>query len=874
MNPDSPGRVATRLLAGAAIGLTAAAALAAPAAAQEDGQPFLHGDVTVTGVTPGTTAVATPTFFQEDDLPADTAAIVVEFGDSIPRRAANLPAGDVVADYDNCFDPSSAVIDGTVCLITDFVNQPGTALTLSGPVSYTVSSAAPGPIDVCDCTYKVHTVDSATFAERYGDWTWDPESEQLLGLTTAASWTEPEDPAAAAQAGHIAVVTSQKLYDLQVGNGGVYTGGTLTYTNRGPATGFDMSLDDRGSYVIRARIPDGMELQGVSDAYGVFDCVDESELAAEYANATDTLLDRFDVVCYVDTVDVSSVMPFSIDVETVAGSGVQGGVEIAPAHDSPYLDTLDSNLANNYVEFHNPLPPLEPAYQDYSGDGVDDLVAVRKSDGALVLYRGTTAGTLGTASTMATGWGHMDVAMAGDVNQDGHADLVARDTRTGSLYTYPGNGNGGLGTRIAAGSGWNKMGVFTTLDDDGDWVPDLIATRESTGGLYVYHGNGDGTFGAPETYLNAGWNYVDLLVNLGDIDGDTWEDIMYRVGSTQEFFVYPSASGEEIALDHSLGDANWDRDYSQITPLGDLNQDGYQELALVDSRTGALYRKTVYESGYMSDGQSIGSGWGKMRLAGLVSDRTYDLDEDGGTDVVARRNSDDTAYIYFGNGTGGFTESWSWGDFGGVNLLETAGDIDGDGLADVLARITSTGELYVVPGQGFGGYDDPYKIGSGWNAMSAIVSGHDFSGDGRVDVLAREKSTGTLWMFPGRGDGALGAKVKIGTGWNSFKEITSPGDLDHDGIADVIAVRNSDNCMYFYGGKAGGGVKNGVKVGCGWGGMNAVTAVGDFNGDGHADLVARRKSDGYLFLYPGDGRGDLTSATRIGTGWNGMDLIA
>jgi hypothetical protein len=116
--------------------------------------------------------------------------------------------------------------------------------------------------------------------------------------------------------------------------------------------------------------------------------------------------------------------------------------------------------------------------------------------------------------------------------------------------------------------------------------------------------------------------------------------------------------------------------------------------------------------------------------------------------------------------------------------------------------------------------------------------------------------------------------VKIGSGWNAMREITAAGDLDHDGHADVLAIRSSDNCMYFYGGRGNGTLKTAVQVGCGWSTIDNVAAVGDFNGDGHADWIARRKSDGRITLYKGDGTGDSTASAVLATDWTWANTIA
>ena len=52
--------------------------------------------------------------------------------------------------------------------------------------------------------------------------------------------------------------------------------------------------------------------------------------------------------------------------------------------------------------------------------------------------------------------------------------------------------------------------------------------------------------------------------------------------------------------------------------------------------------------------------------------------------------------------------------------------------------------------------------------------------------------------------------------------------------------------------------------------MNALLAPGDLTGDGNVDVLARRRSDGVLLLYPGTGTGGLRSPITIGKGWGVM----
>ncbi|MEU5871626.1 VCBS repeat-containing protein [Glycomyces sp. NPDC047369] len=872
MTPDSLRRVGTRLAAGAAVGLMAAAAFAAPVAAQEDdNMPFLHGDVTVTDAAAGATASVTPVFFQQQDLAADTAAVVLRISQP------SVPGTATAVEYDNCTSLEAGVLD---CVFTGFTGVTGTPYTLTGPIAYAIPAGTPGPIEVCGCEYSVFTIDEALLAE-YPDFTTDPENPNLLGITEAGTW---DDPAATADPGSISVVTAENKFDLYVDGTeqvGTAIGSTplvnLYVRNAGPAAAADLAVDEPGSYVLRGRMPDGVELTQLNaGANAAWTCLDESELAAEYARTEHTQLDRFDFVCYVQSIGANANVNFRFYTEVTGGANEPGRFEVAPTYTSEHAENLDAVEWNDMWFVLSGMPAVPLARNDFNGDGLDDLVSVRETDGALRFHAGNGDGTFDGAVTVATGWGGYDVVMAGEVNSDGNADLLVRDNATGILYTYPGNGSGGFGTRIRSGSSWNTMGVFTTADISGDGVMDVLAVRNSDGGMYFYPGNGDGTF-ASGLLFGTGYNYIDAVISLGDVDKDGADDLMMRDSQTKGFWVLATTAEDWIELSPSLDDGSG-RIYRNVVGAGDLDRDGYVDLLSVDTRSSALYRHSFLLNGFTEPAPPVqSSGWVGVSLPMVTVDRAHDFDEDGGGDVIVRRKSDGTTFAYFGTGANGFYGGWSWGTtFSGMNLLATAGDFTGDGKADIIGRVASSGALYVYPGTGLGDYDYDarIRIGTGWNIMSTIVSGYDYNGDLKTDIIAREASTGVLWLYPGKANGTVGTRIKIGTGWNAMKEITSIGDLDHDGTADLIAVRSSDNCLYFYGGKPTGGVKNGVKIGCGWSVLDNLTAAGDFNGDGHVDLIGRRKSDGKLFMYKGNGKGGFGSSTQIGSGWGGFDLFA
>ena len=152
--------------------------------------------------------------------------------------------------------------------------------------------------------------------------------------------------------------------------------------------------------------------------------------------------------------------------------------------------------------------------RDWDGDGKRDILA-RDGDGRLLMYRGNGAGgfATGRAEQIGTGWGAFTALLApGDWSGDGNQDLLARRS-DGALIMYRGDGQGGFAGRAQIGSGWQS---FTALlaggDFSGDGKPDILARAED-GRLLMYRGDGDGGFvtGSAEP-VGSGWSSLSGLM--------------------------------------------------------------------------------------------------------------------------------------------------------------------------------------------------------------------------------------------------------------------------------------------------------------------------------------------------------------------------
>ncbi|MEV4034876.1 trypsin-like serine protease [Streptomyces umbrinus] len=222
----------------------------------------------------------------------------------------------------------------------------------------------------------------------------------------------------------------------------------------------------------------------------------------------------------------------------------------------------------------------------------------------------------------------------------------------------------------------------------------------------------------------------------------------------------------------------------------DLTYDGRADL-LARTPSGGLFQQ---ESKGTSLAQRAyqGSGW---QTATWVLQA--DLDRDFYQDLIVRDKTDGKLYrSYMDHAVG----DWTWMQissvWGGYKSYAIPGDMTGDARPDLLA-VDADGSVYLYPGRGNGEFYAKVKVVSGsWKNVKIFGHG-DLSGDSKPDLLVRS-TDGTLWLYRGTGKEKTpwSARIKARTGWN-FTSYVSNGDVTGDGVADIMA-RDSGGTLWLY----------------------------------------------------------------------------
>lgn len=205
-------------------------------------------------------------------------------------------------------------------------------------------------------------------------------------------------------------------------------------------------------------------------------------------------------------------------------------------------------------------------------------------------------------------------------------------------------------------------------------------------------------------------------------------------------------------------------------------------------------------------------------------------------------------------------------DWSGATLT-AAGDLNGDGFSDAI-HTDAKNSIRTYLGRADGTFTAGSTLigtGSGFQQILPV----EYTGDGKLDLLAIDKATGHLLRYNGNGNGGFAAPFDMGASWGPMT--LTAGDFNKDGKQDFLAISSTANRLYFYPGNGAGGFGARTDLGSGWSTYRVVTL--EYTGDGKLDILAINPADGHLYLYAGTGAGAFTARTDLGGGWAAMRLV-
>jgi FG-GAP-like repeat/Calx-beta domain len=163
----------------------------------------------------------------------------------------------------------------------------------------------------------------------------------------------------------------------------------------------------------------------------------------------------------------------------------------------------------------------------------------------------------------------------------------------------------------------------------------------------------------------------------------------------------------------------------------------------------------------------------------------------------------------------------------------TSADLNGDGNVDVITPVYDTETVSVIYGDGAGGFAPPQTFPTMIN-VTTVTTG-DLNGDGKLDLVGANYSLNnkfTVLLNNGQNGFSSPILTNLPTGVYGFYNL-KVGDFNGDGKADVAGL-SLTNLYFFFGNGQGSVTLNNTLP---WEASSSEMVVGNFNNDNLTDLA-------------------------------------
>jgi FG-GAP-like repeat len=365
--------------------------------------------------------------------------------------------------------------------------------------------------------------------------------------------------------------------------------------------------------------------------------------------------------------------------------------------------------------------------------------------------------------------------------------------------------------------------------------------------------------------IGTGWGSLRNVMVSPDLTGDGRPDVIGVSPTTTQLRVY-AGNGKGGFSGVTARGSGWTA-MTRLVPSEDRTGDGRADLLAVRN-DGALLLYEGDGAGYVRAGRVLATGFSAYRL---VAD-AGDVDGDGLPDLFTVHATTHVLDLRRGLPGGGLGAPVRWGS--GWSTLDqlAAADLDGDGAADFVVR-QRDGRMRSYYGDDSGHYPRMNTFSRGWTGLDSLSSGPDWNGDGVPDVIARVVANGDLRMYAGTGQRDFSPRpVPLTTGVSDANLVRLVGDVDGDGLADAVARTPSGDVVGLRGRGDGSFARVSARIGQGWQIYDLIEPVGDYTNDGVPDLVTRT-TDGVLRVYAMTRSFGFAWQLPIGSGWQGARSI-
>jgi len=237
-----------------------------------------------------------------------------------------------------------------------------------------------------------------------------------------------------------------------------------------------------------------------------------------------------------------------------------------------------------------------------------------------------------------------------------------------------------------------------------------------------------------------------------------------------------------------------------------------------------------------------------------------DLDGDGDIDLVTADAYSDSVSVFHNDGLGVFVLDESYAAIGQPLDVEAC-YLNGDSHRDIVATQFTDSYITILLGDGSGSYtrDSVYLAIQG---SGSVVCG-DLDGDTDIDIALANRTNSKFGILKNDGSGNFAAYYDYTSGGSPVA--LTAATVDNNNSLDLITANSSAGTISIYFNDGDGTFEDNSPAPYTVGSNPTWVATGDFNKDGHNDIVATNgvASQVRVLINNGDGTFPTTPATYV-----------
>jgi len=392
-----------------------------------------------------------------------------------------------------------------------------------------------------------------------------------------------------------------------------------------------------------------------------------------------------------------------------------------------------------------------------------------------------------------------------------------------------------------------------SLNPDGTTIMDPVVYifNERTRNL-AYNNNYQGLNPYAQAMLPE---FGDYYIAVGDLYLRSGAEYSYHMHAWIDSPAYDSPIDPDIStvpMDHR----------PKRLALGDLNNDGYDDMAVIFSNFQILsvLLKTPGQNLDFLDPINVPLNFQPESIT------IEDFDGNGWKDILTTNAATGEVLIQFNNGNfkaenagGTLKKSFPTKSFkmAGGEGEGSAMDFNLDTFADYAFMSSTQAVLEVFLNDGQGNLSLNQTLSAGVYPLAMDVA--DFDGDGSFDIAIADNGADSIYIFEGEGNGHFNAVTTLET--DASPTDLKASDLDNDGLSDIMVCTDSAGILHTFNALPSFEFQPYQEMITGES-PNSI-AIADLNADGLEDVAVSNSGSQDIYIYQGAQLGLLIPAAII-----------